>query len=323
QRITLDAQFPNQLSFEQHQDLEISVTYNEIKCAVWDCGSNKSPRPDGFTFDFYRRYWKLIDQNVVNAVSEFFSSGCLNSAMRSIIVNGSPTPEFKFHKGLKQGDPLSPFLFILLKETLHLSFKNILNAGLYKGIQVDESLTLSHLFYADDAVFIGKWDKTNINVIISVLNCFFLASGLKINLHKRNLMGIDIPRKDVFMAANSIRCTTLMVPFNYLGVKVRRFITNDSSLWYRCIKAIYGDRGALDSPETNKHASVAAKFRDTSMFASFRRVLRGGLEEEQFQLLVDKAAPVILFNIKDRWVWTLDSGGEFSVKSARSYIDDY
>nr|GEU92005.1 RNA-directed DNA polymerase, eukaryota [Tanacetum cinerariifolium]GEW37797.1 RNA-directed DNA polymerase, eukaryota [Tanacetum cinerariifolium] len=75
--------------------------------------------------------------------------------------------------------------------------------------------------------------------------------------------------------------------------------------------------------ETNKHASVAAKFRDTSMSASFRRVPRGGLEEDQFQLLVDKVALVILFIIKDRWVWILDFGGEFSVKSARSYINDY
>ncbi|GJU07587.1 RNA-directed DNA polymerase, eukaryota [Tanacetum coccineum] len=427
--------------------------------------------------------------------------GCLNSTMGSILVNGSPTPEFKFHKGLKQGDPLSPFLFILVMESLHLSFNNILNAGLYKGIQIDDSLTLSHLFYADDAVFIGKWDKSNINVIVSVLNCFFLASGLKINLHKSKLMGINIPQEDVFMAANSIGCTTLTALFNYLGVKVGvsssrscswedvlskitarlskwklktlsiggrltllksvltsmplyqmsvykvpmgvlnrmesmrrnffngvdnndrkitmigwkkilaskkkgglgvssffainrallfkwvwRFKSNDSSLWYRCIKAIYGDGGALDTPgilarrspwtdiirefhslsskginlhafvkmkmgdgeqtlfwedsllsdpplknifpqlyalESDKHACVAAKFRDTSMSASFRRVPRGGLEEEQFQLLVDKVAPVILSSFKDRWVWTLDSGGEFSVKSTRSYIDDY
>ncbi|GKC61754.1 RNA-directed DNA polymerase, eukaryota, reverse transcriptase zinc-binding domain protein [Tanacetum coccineum] len=421
--------------------------------------------------------------------------------MGSILVNGSPTPEFKFHKGLKQGDPLSLFLFILVMESLHLSFNNILNACLYKGIRIDDSLTLSHLFYADDAVFIGKWYKWNINVIVSVLNCFLLASGLKINLHKSKLMGINIPQEDVFMAANSIGCTTLTAPFNYLGVKVDvssfrscswedvlskitarlskwklktlsiggrltllksvltsmplyqmsvykvpmgvlnrmesmrrnffngvdnndrkitmigwkkilafkkkgglgvssfftinrallfkwvwRFKSNDSSLWYRCIKAIYGDRGALDTPcilarrslwtdiirdfqslsskginlhafvkikvgdgeqtlfwedswlsdpplknifprlyalESDKHACVAAKFRDTSMSASFRRVPRGGLEEEQFQLLVDKVAPVILSSFKDRWVWTLDSGGEFSVKSARSYIDDY
>ncbi|GJR09425.1 RNA-directed DNA polymerase, eukaryota [Tanacetum coccineum] len=82
--------------------------------------------------------------------------GCLNSAMGSILVNGSPTSEFKFFKGLKQGDPLSHFLFILIMESLHLSFKNVLDASIFKGIDVNESLTLSHLFYADDAVFVGK-----------------------------------------------------------------------------------------------------------------------------------------------------------------------
>nr|GEV34428.1 RNA-directed DNA polymerase, eukaryota [Tanacetum cinerariifolium] len=75
--------------------------------------------------------------------------------------------------------------------------------------------------------------------------------------------------------------------------------------------------------ECDKYASVAAKFRDSSMFASFRRAPRGGLEEEQLHLLVDKVAPVKLFSLNDRWVWTLDSAGEFTVKSARSYIDDH
>nr|GEX88562.1 RNA-directed DNA polymerase, eukaryota [Tanacetum cinerariifolium] len=59
------------------------------------------------------------------------------------------------------------------------------------------------------------------------------------------------------------------------------------------------------------------------MSASFRRVPCRGLEEDQFHLLVDKVALVIIFSIKGRWVWILDSGVEFSVKSARSYIDDY
>ncbi|GJY98419.1 RNA-directed DNA polymerase, eukaryota, reverse transcriptase zinc-binding domain protein [Tanacetum coccineum] len=127
---------------------------------------------------------------------------------------------------------------------------------------------------------------------------------------------------------------------------VWRFKSNNSLLWYRCIKAIYGDRGALDTPGIlarrspwtdiihefhslssngiNLHAFVKMKVGDdTSMSASFRRVPRGGLEEEQFQLLVDKVALVILSSFKDRWVWTLDSRGEFSIKSARSYIDDY
>ncbi|GJX37990.1 RNA-directed DNA polymerase, eukaryota [Tanacetum coccineum] len=63
-------------------------------------------------------------------------SGCLNNARGSVLVNGNPTSEFQFFKGLKQGDPLCPFLFILIMETLHLSFKRILSAGLYKGISI-------------------------------------------------------------------------------------------------------------------------------------------------------------------------------------------
>ncbi|GJS20362.1 gypsy type transposase [Tanacetum coccineum] len=86
-------------------------------------------------------------------------NGCLKSAKGSALVNGSPTPEFKFHKGLKQGDPLSPFLFILIMEILHLSFKRVMNAGLFASIPLDNSLTISYLFYTDDAIFVGKTIK--------------------------------------------------------------------------------------------------------------------------------------------------------------------
>ncbi|GKC75026.1 RNA-directed DNA polymerase, eukaryota, partial [Tanacetum coccineum] len=80
--------------------------------------------------------------------------GCLDSAMGLVLINGSPTSEFQFHKGLKQGDPLSLFLFILVLESLHISFTKVLEAGLYKGISINNSLTISHLFYADDVVFV-------------------------------------------------------------------------------------------------------------------------------------------------------------------------
>ncbi|GKF08656.1 hypothetical protein Tco_0042880, partial [Tanacetum coccineum] len=59
---------------------------------------------------------------------------CLTSSNGSILVNGCPTNEFQFYKGLKQDDPLSPFLFILVMESLHLSFQRIVNAGMFKGI---------------------------------------------------------------------------------------------------------------------------------------------------------------------------------------------
>ncbi|GJZ07208.1 RNA-directed DNA polymerase, eukaryota [Tanacetum coccineum] len=114
---------------------------------------------------------------------------------------------------------LSPFFFFVM-ESLHISFNNILNSGLYKGIRIDESLTLSHLFYADDAVFIGKWDKANVITIVNMLKCFYLASGLKINIQKSKIMGIGTSQEEVDVAANVIGCNTFSSPFNYLGVKV-------------------------------------------------------------------------------------------------------
>ena len=69
-------------------------------------------------------------------------------------------------------------------------------------------------------MFVGKWDTSNINTIVNVLKCFFLASGLKINLHKSKLMGIGIPHNEVVLAADSIGCLTFSAPFKFLGVKV-------------------------------------------------------------------------------------------------------
>nr|GFB10907.1 RNA-directed DNA polymerase, eukaryota, reverse transcriptase zinc-binding domain protein [Tanacetum cinerariifolium] len=51
------------------------ISYQEIKRAVWDCGIDKSPEPDGVTFGFIRRYWSLIEKDVVATVQHFFTSG--------------------------------------------------------------------------------------------------------------------------------------------------------------------------------------------------------------------------------------------------------
>nr|GEX38304.1 RNA-directed DNA polymerase, eukaryota, reverse transcriptase zinc-binding domain protein [Tanacetum cinerariifolium] len=75
--------------------------------------------------------------------------------------------------------------------------------------------------------------------------------------------------------------------------------------------------------ECNKNATVADKLHDISMSHSFRRSPRGGVEEEQYRSLVDKVNSVVLSNSSDIWVWPIDSSGDFSVKSARSLIDDF
>ncbi|GKC60665.1 RNA-directed DNA polymerase, eukaryota, reverse transcriptase zinc-binding domain protein [Tanacetum coccineum] len=59
--------------------------------------------------------------------------GCLHNARAFVLVNGSPTNEFEIFRGLKQGDPLSPFLFILAMEGLHAFICKAINMGMYKG----------------------------------------------------------------------------------------------------------------------------------------------------------------------------------------------
>ncbi|GJZ86123.1 putative reverse transcriptase domain-containing protein [Tanacetum coccineum] len=132
------------ISHEQSDHMEREVSNDEIKKSVWECGTDKAPGPDGFTFGFFRHFWHLVDRDVCEAVrlgmggngrkmdsmlSSFFESDLIH-------CNGSPTDEFQFGRGLKQGDPLSPFLFLLIMESLHISFQRVVDAGMFHGIDI-------------------------------------------------------------------------------------------------------------------------------------------------------------------------------------------
>ncbi|GJZ58056.1 RNA-directed DNA polymerase, eukaryota [Tanacetum coccineum] len=130
-----------------------------------------------FKVDFEKAYnsvrWDFLDDVLkkfgFGAKWRGWIQSCLRSSRCSIMVNGSPTEEFQVYKGLKQGDPLSPLLFILVMESLHISFQRVVDAGIFKGIAIGSSLVLSHMFYADDAVFMGQWSDSNIDIIVHVL----------------------------------------------------------------------------------------------------------------------------------------------------------
>nr|GEU93982.1 RNA-directed DNA polymerase, eukaryota, reverse transcriptase zinc-binding domain protein [Tanacetum cinerariifolium] len=56
------------------------------KRAVWDCGVNKSPGPDGFTFGFYRHFWSLIENDVFVAIKHFFTYGVIPKGCNSSFI---------------------------------------------------------------------------------------------------------------------------------------------------------------------------------------------------------------------------------------------
>nr|GFA22687.1 RNA-directed DNA polymerase, eukaryota [Tanacetum cinerariifolium] len=71
---------------ELANDMEVDVNSDEIKKAVWDCGPDKSPGPDGFTLDFFRRFWSIVGEDVILAVKEFFSSGVIPNGCNSSFI---------------------------------------------------------------------------------------------------------------------------------------------------------------------------------------------------------------------------------------------
>lgn len=82
---------------------------------------------------------------------------CISSARLSVLVNGNPTEEFSMQKGLRQGDPLSPLLFIIALEALNVMMLEAIDKGIFHGLQVDiDYFNVSQLQFADDALFLGR-----------------------------------------------------------------------------------------------------------------------------------------------------------------------
>jgi hypothetical protein len=113
----------------------------------------------------------------------------------SILVNGSPTEEINIHRGLKQGDPLAPLLFLLVAEGFSGVMRNVVSLKLFEGFEFRRNgLEVSHLQYADDTLCIGKAMVDNPWTLKAVLRGFEMVTGLMINFFKSCLIGVNVPK---------------------------------------------------------------------------------------------------------------------------------
>lgn len=142
--------------------------------------------------------------------------GCLSSAKASVLFNGSPTVEFSMEKGVRQGDPLSPFLFIITVEGLNIAMEEAFNKNIFRGIKLpNNDPTISHLQYADNVIFLGSWSIDNARNLIIILRCFEFSSGLKVNI-LRNFC----PNTKIESFARNCCCSMGQLLFTYLGLAV-------------------------------------------------------------------------------------------------------
>ncbi|XP_076953170.1 uncharacterized protein LOC143627172 [Bidens hawaiensis] len=158
-------------------------------------------------------------------------SAILSASRASVLVNGSPTWEFQCFRGLRQGDPLSPFLFVIAMEVLTGMMKRAEESGLYYGLKCGPSgPVLSHFLYADDVVFVGKWDNENALNLCRILRCFYLVSGLRVNLNKCHVFGTFVDDPEMEQLVGVLRCRICVIPFVHLVLQVGRNM-NAISAW--------------------------------------------------------------------------------------------
>ena len=146
---------------------------------------------------------------------------CISTVRFSIIVNGSPVGFFGSSRGLRQGDPLSPLLFLLIMEVLSRILKKTEDCGLLRGFHAGPSnsigVRISHLLFADDTILFCDASRDQLLSIRLALTCFQAFTGLKVNAGKSEIVPVgEVGNLDAL--ATILRCRMGSLPLKYLGM---------------------------------------------------------------------------------------------------------
>ena len=113
---------------------------------------------------------------------------CVRSVTYSILINGEPQGLITLSRGIRQGDPLSPFLFLLCMEGLHGLIEDAASLGELRGFSLCKiGPKLTHLFFADDSLVFCRANFEKCSNILKLLGVYEQSSGQKINKEKTTL----------------------------------------------------------------------------------------------------------------------------------------
>ena len=122
---------------------------------------------------------------------------CLTSISYSILVNGEPKGMIIPTRGIRQGDPLSPFLFLLCTEGLNGLISQAANCGDIKGYALcRNSPRLTHLLFVDDSLLFCRATERECNNILEILNVYGSCSGQQINRNKTTIFFSKLTSED-------------------------------------------------------------------------------------------------------------------------------
>ena len=141
----------------------------------------------------------------------------LATSSSRVLLNGTPGKKFKHARGLRQGDPLSPMLFILAIDPLQKMIELAAQKGLINQI-LPKAAKLRCSLYADDAAIFANPDRLELHNINQLLHVFDQCSGLKVNLSKTEIFPIRCSDDLVSEALVDFPGKVCSFPGKYLGL---------------------------------------------------------------------------------------------------------
>ncbi|XP_028115979.1 uncharacterized protein LOC114313761 [Camellia sinensis] len=281
---------------------------------------------------------------------------CISLAIIFVLVNGSPTSEFSSHKGLRQGDLLSPFLFNLVEEGLNILMERAKEVGLIKGAAIGHrELKLSHIQFADDTIIFCEANWEEIIAVKRILRCANPRNRRtwqpvvdkfkkKLALWKRKCLSF-VGRLTLIKSVLSGLPVYFLSIFKMLVGIAKQYGLEDKALWKQVVCSKYGEIGGRWSPLIVESGGVSILWKDILSLASidkdgslfdfyqrkdrgddwnfmFRRQLFAWEGEELYNLNVYlQLAPSLRNRAKDYCTWLANPSGVFYVASLWTWMD--
>ncbi|XP_071902615.1 uncharacterized protein [Coffea arabica] len=246
---------PKTITTEMNLQLTKPVTEKEVKAAlVFPCIltrhqdpmlNNKRGGKDAYmalkidmSKAYYRVEWKFLF--AVMCRMGFcpkwikWIHGCLSSMSFSFNINGEKQGYVCPTRGIRQGDPLSPYLFLFCVEALSRLLKQATEDNRISRIKISrQSPTISHLFFADDSLMFCKANTAEAEEIMRILKCYERASGQQINIEKSSVfLSKNIAQTEAEAVLRPLGNIQLVTQSKYLGLPMVIGISKNSVLMF-------------------------------------------------------------------------------------------
>ncbi|XP_059659057.1 uncharacterized protein LOC132305432 [Cornus florida] len=144
---------------------------------------------------------------------------CITSPSFTVAINGEFKGFFTGKRGLRQGDPISPFLFVIIMDIFTSTVKNIISrTPRFRYHWRCKELGITHLSFADDLFLFCHGDITSVSILKSALDHFCTMSGLSINLSKSSIFLSGVDPSTEATISNLLGINKGYLPIRHLGV---------------------------------------------------------------------------------------------------------